>query len=139
MAYEAQIAKGVALLDEKVPGWLWLVDLDVLDMSVCETYDIGDCGCVLSQIDFKRRMDDGERGFYGNYPRLARTLGLDTRFQLRNAPPNHAEHFGFTLPLEALEAPRIEDIDEDRTDDSFDALTDEWKATILRLRAERAK
>jgi hypothetical protein len=138
MPYEQQIAKGVALLDEKMPGWWKRIDLDHLNMAVCETYFRGDCGCVLAQLDY----DDEDGRDRGDYPRLAKALGLDTTFRVRNPAPNHAEHYGFTLPLDQMDAATSaasDDLDEaDAMESLFEPLTAEWKATILRLRSERA-
>jgi hypothetical protein len=48
--YEAQIAKGVALLDEKVRGWLDRISLDKLDLDIIDSRRHKDgCGCVLAQ------------------------------------------------------------------------------------------
>ncbi len=41
--YEAEVAKGIALLDEKQPGWRERINLSALDM--------GHCGqCILGQV-----------------------------------------------------------------------------------------
>ena len=40
---EARIQKGIALLDQKNPGWYKDIDLETLDIERCE-------GCVLGQI-----------------------------------------------------------------------------------------
>lgn len=133
--YSKRIARGVALLDERVPGWLARVDADLLDMrSGC--FPLGDdeepeagragCGCVLAQIDY-----EGENHDHGSYFLYAGRLGL-------NAAPtvdsdNHAWRYGFTAH------PSVISQDDDAPyHNAIDALTDKWKATILRLRSERA-
>lgn len=42
-AYKARIAKGMALLDERAPGWESRINLDKLDLKSCTT-------CVLGQL-----------------------------------------------------------------------------------------
>lgn len=42
--YEARVAKGIALLDEKVPDWAGRIDLDLLNVgseSLCVTAQVG--------------------------------------------------------------------------------------------------
>ena len=50
MAFEEQVARGIALLDQKVPGWRDWIDLDRLDMRSV-LYEPGEgCGCILAQL-----------------------------------------------------------------------------------------
>jgi len=46
--FEQEIEKGIAFLDEKMPGWLELVDPERLDMNLADI--VNNCGCVLAQI-----------------------------------------------------------------------------------------
>jgi hypothetical protein len=142
MAYEQQIAKGVALLDEKMPGWLERVDIDRLDLQA-DTFpsDGSDypsprgalgCGCVLSQLDY-----DTERG-YGSYFERAKSLGLASEPFNGGWMMHHASHYGFTISPSVLGKEHDSDDVEDPGAAQFAALTAEWKATILRLRSERA-
>ena len=39
----ARVARGAALLDERIPGWDQRIDLDTLDIDSCQN-------CVLSQL-----------------------------------------------------------------------------------------
>lgn len=41
--FEAQIAKGIALLDEKYPGWEEKIDLSILDIG-------SGCECIVGQL-----------------------------------------------------------------------------------------
>jgi uncharacterized protein YfaP (DUF2135 family) len=107
--FETQIAKGVALLDERMPGWLDRIDTDRLDMDM----PFGPCGCVLAQIDHQHAS-------YGSYDICRASLGLDI---------DGAAGHGFAV---------VGDYSPSKGDRLYAALTDEWKATILRLRAERS-
>lgn len=133
MAYEQQIAKGVALLDEKVPGWLDRVDSDLLDMRAVDfpvpeeedaEFGRAGCGCVLSQLDLWRNARPE-----GSYYSEAKHLRLSTAFN--EDSDDHASRYGFTLPPAVVVCGDF--------DAAIDALTAEWVATIARLRAERAK
>jgi hypothetical protein len=120
--FEKQIAQGVALLDANVPGWLERVDVDAIDMERGEVMDaMGDCGCVLTQLDALYRWPraNGRRavlqpGDTGVYERALMGLGLSYETD---------EEYGFRPG---------------GTSRAWKRLTNEWKATILRLRAERA-
>jgi hypothetical protein len=58
-----RVARGVALLDERNPGW-WRTDAPVAAYIEPEILDIGSCGrCVLAQL-------------YGSYFLGSRSLGL---------------------------------------------------------------
>lgn len=59
--YAARVAKGVALLDEKRPGWERLLDLDTLDIASSHA-------CVTAQLS-------GVRDFMAGMNQLGLTLG----------------------------------------------------------------
>jgi hypothetical protein len=63
MAFEAEVQRGIALLDQKVPGWRKRIDLDRLDM-IMGLPDSTGCGCILTQV-------------FGNYWRGLRLLDFD--------------------------------------------------------------
>jgi hypothetical protein len=63
VAFETEVARGIALLDEKVPGWRELIDLDRLDMEMAERRENG-CCCILAQL-------------YGGYIAGLEAIGLD--------------------------------------------------------------
>ncbi len=103
--FQEQIARGVALLYEQVPGWLERVNPDTLNMAK----SAGSCGCILAQCASDH---DGDR--------MAVSLGLGTGSLTAIISVNAKAH-GF-----------------DAADGNYRGLRDEWKDTILRLRAERA-
>lgn len=55
MSYERRIEKGMALLDERLPGWERKIDLGTLDLQ-------SGCDCVLGQLalDLGVRHDPNE-------------------------------------------------------------------------------
>ncbi len=61
MRFAKEIANGIALLDEKRPGWEKDVDPRVLDMRLSSMHS--GCGCVLAQV-------------YGHVDYGMRALGL---------------------------------------------------------------
>ncbi len=117
--FEAQIANGVALLDEKVPGWLDRIDVKRLDMESGQMLN-SECGCVLTQLDAicDWPVDDGtgtfadERYDIGVYERGL--LGLRLTY-------DSAADYGFCTGDDDI---------------PWSRLTAEWKNTIARLRAE---
>lgn len=59
MAYETEVARGIALLDEKILGWRDRIDLGRLNIASCED-------CILGQLygDYF----DGREILTGNIP-----------------------------------------------------------------------
>lgn len=57
MAYETEVARGTALLDEKVPGWRERISLDRFSITGCWE-------CILGQL-------------YGGYGEALRVLGFE--------------------------------------------------------------
>lgn len=109
--YTAQITRGVALLDARMPGWLDRIDIDRLDMSFgAFSYSRPDCGCVLAQVNAMSKAG------FGLYGAGLRALGLTGGEDMA---------CGFALPFLASER-------------DWPVLTAEWAETIRQLRAERA-
>jgi hypothetical protein len=52
----ARVARGAALLDEKLPGWADRIDLDRLDLA-------SPCRCVLGQLWLDKPLGDHEDPF----------------------------------------------------------------------------
>jgi len=57
----ARVARGMAVLDERMPGWDALIDLDLLDLDegVHDPQE-SECGCVLAQLDYDRHVLRGD-------------------------------------------------------------------------------
>lgn len=122
------IARGVALLNEKEPGWYNHIDVDRLDMAQglflrdIDPSEPSGCGCVLAQFDARGR----DRGRYS------------TAFYRLHIEDRSAE-LGFCLPARLYmgsdDGPRTE---EELTDDlqtsMYKDLTVLWKTVILNLR-----
>lgn len=106
----ARVARGVALLDEKVPGWVNKVDVEQLNVSNGTT-------CVLGQL-------------YGEYNFGRAKLGLDEvqaaeyGFQLRFPKGNGLADL-FTILVAAF-------------GDEYPALTKEWQRVIGVLKQNAA-
>lgn len=115
----ARVARGAALLDEKLPGWVERIDLGELDLANC-------FGCVLGQT-FYNEWDEAH---------------LDIRGGITPYDFGAAELFGFEATSAAALLAREpgvygftgipEEADKEAT---FDALTAEWKRLILARRA----
>lgn len=107
--YEIEIANGMRLLDEHIPGWEDKINLSRLDL--CEpTFTVSRCGCVCAQLDHATYDHGTDEGYYAD---MARRLGLDPWGQ-------EPIDYGFM---------GHED------DDGFEQLTAEWKAAIEARRA----
>lgn len=101
---EARVARGVALLDEKLPGWIERIDLDKLDLA-------SGCNCILGQT-WSKGDDDGR---FTAFELQADALGLYGEDE---------NDYGFNAGGE--------DYFEDRPE--YDALTAEWRRVILARR-----
>lgn len=108
------IAKGVALLDEKMPGWHARVDIRRLDMGSGLFYraKAGDCGCVLAQVDAAAVP-------FGSYTSTAMDLGV---YRL-----NDAVAHGFNTPY----GPHLDD------EAAYEELTRTWRRVIARRQGYR--
>ncbi len=98
------VAKGAALLDEKVPGWRERIDLDMLDT-------VSPYGCVLGQL-FEE--NDSLFGFRAGYWPGLRALGIP------ESPVTEPAAFGFAAETSAIR--------------DYRALDDEWKRVITERR-----
>ena len=73
MKTRSTIARGVALLDETVPGWEHDIKLDTLDLSSI-------CGCVCGQIAKREgKFMSREGKFMSRYIAGLALLGLEAR------------------------------------------------------------
>ena len=105
-----RVERGAALLDEKQPGWLDIIDLDLLDIS-------SRCGCVIGQLAGLTKASD--RGLA--YDAAARRLGVGYSTDI---PP------GF-------EAPSTREFGRDRLPAiaaEYAGLTEAWRDLITRRR-----
>jgi len=105
--FEEQITRGMALLDEKEPGWDKRVSLDHEPLNMSSLYR-----CVLGQVF----------GYFDN---------TEARMFLDRGPGNthweRARHFRFAAKTDELSYSEAEGI--------YTTLTDEWRAA-LRARRE---
>jgi hypothetical protein len=106
------IAAGMAVLDQRAPGWLDRIDLERLDMAYgVHEPSPGSCGCVLAQVDAQTRQ--GGVGHYADARmRLIGDDDVTTEF-------DWAIDHGFTSDG---------DVD-------FEELTEAWRRAILARRA----
>lgn len=79
-----RVMRGLALLDEKVPGWRERVDPSRLDMT-------SDSECVLGQL-------------FGTYPYGCQTLGIVTRVEATRYGFDATNHDGFNADDAGLDA-----------------------------------
>ena len=109
--YEGVIAKGIERLTERF-GWEWVewVDWEILRMD-CYTK------CVAGQIGTRL---DADSYYYST---------------LRSLDVEFAEEFGFDVPTADL-IPLPDQSDDERYEEVFGALTEEWKNAVTALRAE---
>ena len=108
------IAAGMAVLDQRAPGWLDRVDLDRLDMaSGIHEPAPGLCGCVLAQVDALTKQ-----GGVGRY--------LDARMRL--VADDDVNGFEWAV---AHGFNSDGDVD-------FEALTEAWRGAILARAAKAA-
>ena len=91
---EVRVARGAALLDEKLPGWADRIDLDRLDLG-------SPCRCILGQTWDEGRYDDDDpyfmhvRSLFGTYDQQRDAgLGFNINFGaklLREMDAEYAE------------------------------------------------
>ncbi len=118
--FEAEVARGVALLDEHEPGWRQRIDVQRLDMSE-PTYSrrvSHACGCVLAQLDPNRHglWDDG--WYEHEAMRLMRAASAPDGTDLHDWAVVH----GFTLRV-------IPHADDDAAT-QWSALTEAWRRAL---------
>lgn len=119
------IARGIALLNEKVPGWHMRIDLDRLDMNSgrfdmqSEPEELDGCGCILAQVN----ASSSDRGF-GTYP-----TGW---YLLQPSTDTFAAAYGFAVPDWGYEDSRS---DERTKTEQYEMLTGLWRTAILNIRS----
>jgi hypothetical protein len=119
---ETRVAQGVALLDEKLPGWDERIDLDNLELD-------NTCNCILGQEfchhpDVDMEDDGNDEGWPAASPF---DIGVRELFDaVRFTNPEHAARsHGFDASSPSMPG-------------EFDTLTAEWKRVILARRAVTA-
>lgn len=105
--FEAQIARGVAVLDAKVPGWRDRVRADILNME-------SPSRCILGQVRA------GYGGYWGESSSALVGVPHSTSFNRHNGD---LAPFGFSLDTTGAK---------DRSDD-WDQLTAEWRAELAKV------
>ena len=120
------IARGVAFLNKKVPGWHEEIDLDRLDMN-SGSFDksiapehLGGCGCIMAQVHAHIA-----RGI-GNYPTGFYLVSIGNEEEVL------ASEYGFSVPDWGYEDERS---DERSKVALYKQLTELWKTVILNLRS----
>ena len=109
-AITERVERGAALLDEKQPGWLDIIDLDLLDIS-------SRCGCVIGQLAGLTKASD--RGLA--YEAATRRLGVG---------------YSAEIPM-GFEAPTTREFGGDRETvitAEYAGLTEAWRDLITRRR-----
>ena len=111
--FETQIARGVALLDEKAPGWReGITQVDMVQSSQC----------VLGQVT--GRYFSCEAATFAGYQGKVPLTGWDSAVTPYNA---YMAQFGFAISLDA-EASGKELVD------AWNALTREWNTELSKER-----
>jgi hypothetical protein len=111
--YAARVAKGVALLDEKRPGWEQLINLDRLDIRDGTV-------CVTAQLS-------GESHWHAGMTQLG--LHRDT----------YIAH-GFNAESDSCDCCDSDDVPEGYVqEDAYDALNALWKGVITERRTATPK
>jgi hypothetical protein len=104
--YRKRIARGVALLDEKVPNWRGHIDLEFFDISNSER-------CVLGQLNRAGVLGDRYSwGWGGSYLYALAALGLTE---------DNEHEYGFDIDWET---------DIDNADVEWAKLNREWRKVL---------
>lgn len=114
--YEEQINRGIAVLDEKQPGWENRIDLKTLTLSSI-------CHCVVGQLvgNVKTAVwEDASVKRYSSF--LMELTGASERMHIVESV-----NYGFDLDPEFATYP------------NYDVLTAEWKTAIWARLAENAE
>lgn len=111
--YAARVAKGVALLDEKRPGWEQEINLNTLDISSGQS-------CVTAQLS-------GEGHWHAGMTQLGLTRGT------------YIAH-GFNAESESCDCCEPDDVPEGYVqEDAYAALNALWKGVITERRTATPK
>lgn len=113
--YEKKIAMGMALLDEKLPGWEDQVDLERLALNDCRR-------CVVGQLCGA----DDHTAYYKFWNQL-QVWGILTYGEESPTSLDQACEYGFALPERTL--------CDDPLRLMYANLTEEWRDAILTRRA----
>jgi hypothetical protein len=108
---DERVARGIALLDEKVPDWRAKVDPNKLDMRKCDV-------CIFGQI-------------YGDVVIGIRALDLDMKDGGMDVVAQSRSHPGFQYGILTLAHVEKRPTEQDRIDADFDLLTHIWKRKLL--------
>lgn len=125
--FEERIARGMALLDKRFPGWWLNINVDRLDMSKPDFYPLRppSCGCVLAQVDTTHKpVHETDHGSYLELVYILENLG-DLSEEVDYAVPGNmgpVSYHGFSLPMREWNNPQ------------WEQLTKEWKAAIQERR-----
>lgn len=111
----ARVARGVALLDEKLPGWAQQIDLDRLDLG-------NTCNCILGQ-GFEGHPDVDMKDWVVTSPF---DIGVRELFAAAMPDQDH-ERAARVHGFDAVSEPGY-------TAQEYAALTTEWKRVILARR-----
>jgi hypothetical protein len=106
--FNDQVAKGMKLLDERVPGWMEKVELSELDLG-------SDCACILGQTSIQL---GGSSYSYGEAVRVL----------FPNTPPSY-----YRPPAAVIEHGFYAS-----NPDDYPALTQAWNNAIVARRRETA-
>jgi hypothetical protein len=119
--HEGNVDRGIALLDEKVPGWEHRIDLDILKLSACHE-------CIIGQLMLSTGLGE-QPPVYVDYYEFQ--LGVE-RLGLNDADQED-ERYGFNLY--DTEPQGDEDEVEYVTGQDWQDLTETWKRKILERRS----
>lgn len=97
-----RVRRGIAWLNEHIPGWQGKIDVDHLDMSLGSYGDEDECGCIGAQLD------------YAKYPEHEGTF----------------DEFLTDHGLSTHDATKLGLLDTDAEIDEYNALTAIWQRAI---------
>jgi hypothetical protein len=120
--HDENVQRGAALLDEKVPGWDKLIDLDTLRMSSCTS-------CIVGQVMLTTHADEIGK-YYSDSRVYARGLTILGVLEDEGDYDEGDQAIGFNLYPE--EDDDGEEVGPD--DPDWAALGEAWKKLILARR-----
>lgn len=121
------VRNGIALLDEKMPGWWRKIDVEELDLSQCTA-------CVLGQMFADDANLTREAGYESGYDFGQEALGLATIVGGRIPGPGDVDYYGFDVPTHVTDS-LGNWLSLDR---AYAILTRMWAAAIRSRRAASA-
>jgi hypothetical protein len=145
--FEDRIARGMRVLDYRMPGWSMHINLDRLNLQqglISATqgrYEstLVTCGCVLAQADLIRKQAErnGWPATVGGYRDMAKTLWPDIDDMGLSEEDEFLQSYGFILTYDEFEAYRRDHPDmlhSEAVHALYAVLTQEWKTAILARR-----